>query len=282
MKPSERKLINIPFPLVEALKSLSPSELKELAEKARPFKTKPRSFRRTLERIRAQKTRKIRRSTLRRLQTHLKLLPINQERIKEIAQQIAQDKDLSTLYLFLLDAPRTGLRIHELLVERDWLPMDLSEAIHCIVCEGAGLKPKFDIKKIIKEAQSEEQLQKAVEKEIASYERDALLAREMGLLKQTIDTPRLEEIILGEDGPSLDELVMIARALGVPPEEIFRYQKHDKHEQHEQHDRHEQHEQSLGIKIFREVLAASSRKSKDADLNKLLNELRLLLGIRLD
>jgi hypothetical protein len=87
-----------------------------------------------------------------------------------------------------------------------------------------------------------------------------LIARERGL--HEISTSRLDEIIHG--GVALpDELELIACALGVPPQRIFQAQ-------------------SWGKKIFREVLAASSRKSKYTELNKLLNELRLLLGIRLD
>jgi len=255
-------LRNVPFWLVEALKGLKPSELKELAEKAKPDKTETKNFKRTLERIRKHDTQMIRSSTLERLQAYLKPLPLTQERIKEIAQQIIQKNNIFWLYIHLLDRLRTGLRIHELLVERGWVPMDLAQEIHRVAYEQAGLKHKAVIPP--KEAfPSEEQRRKVLKRIRKEYEKDARIAREMGLSEQEIDTPRLEAIILGEEVALPHELALIARALDVPLEEIFCAQP-------------------SGIEIFREVLAASSRESKYRELNQFLDELRLRLGLRLN
>jgi AraC-like DNA-binding protein len=124
--------------ILEALEPLTSSELKKLAQEA---KISERHLRRIKNQENKRKNKRelcIRTDTLERLKRHLKsLYPQHVTRsylkhVEEITRQIEQDQDIRRLYHHLLDAPRTGLQIHKLLVDRGWAPWQLAKAMRAV------------------------------------------------------------------------------------------------------------------------------------------------------
>jgi AraC-like DNA-binding protein len=254
----------LPDWIPEALKPLAPSELKKLARDAKISE-------RHLRRIKNRDIDYIRTDTLERLQRHL--TPLYLQGAAEITLQIKQDQDIRRLYHHLLDAPRTGLQIHKLLVDKGWAPWQLAKAMIAVtgyegmyffeVPQHSGSGGFIShLAQLFAAASRDPDSRKAIKEELLRLKEELQReeARREEVRPKGISESLTEhvELILFGGFSTVFELAWIACALGEPLGEIFQANPE-------------------GVKIFKKFL--SETKDRDPKANRLLDDMRRLLGL---
>lgn len=245
------KLQAVPFWVVAALQE---ANLRELHRKTG-------ISRRQLIRIKNRETKWIRDDTLRKLIPHLSKLGRSDPQVEEFIYQLAQRVDLQVLFDMLQDPLQIGLEIHKKMVELGW---DVTHLVaECrewalarkLAKERGRGEEKGDQAQAIESSDSDSD-EGLFPEELAAREIERFLGPELGLDGRKL-RERIKEILAG-DRITLEELCLIAEALGVTPGELFVGDLH-------------------GYSLFCRLLQESKHKG-DTETSKFLKQLRNLLN----